>query len=200
ALVEFNVEEMNEHGPALQRYPAFYGEFAKTYMGGLDRVEAGRVLKQPELARTLERLAAGGPKLPYGGALGRAIVAHLETLGGYMTIADLEAFAPRWKEPIAVAYRGARVHVPPPPCEGFQFLLTLRILEGFDLGRLERNGVDHLDTVLRAIRLAAGVRINHNNPAPQNLAALLGDDHVNQLRARLRTGRPIRARTEPRAV
>src|SRR5438876_4920059 len=81
-LVEFNVDEMNEHAPALKRYTAFHGEFARTYMGGSDRVEQGRVLKQPELARTLERIAAEGPRLLYGGALGQAIVAHLETLGG----------------------------------------------------------------------------------------------------------------------
>ena len=77
--------------PRSKRYTAFHGEFARTYMGGGDRVEPGRVLKQPELARTLERIAADGPKVLYGGALGRAIVAHLETLGGCMTMADLEA-------------------------------------------------------------------------------------------------------------
>ena len=130
------------------------------------------MLKQPDLAATLEQLAAQGPQYLYGGALGQAIVAHLKSLGGYMTMADLEAVAPRWKEPIAVTYRGCEVHVPPPPCEGFQFLLTLRILEGFDLARLERNGADHLDIVYRAIRLAAGVRINRNNPPPQELARL----------------------------
>ena len=108
-----------------------------------------------------------------------------------MTMADLEQFAPRWKDPIAVAYRGRSVHVPPPPCEGFQFLLTLRILEGFDLAKLERNGVEHLDTVYRAIRLAAGVRIANNNPSPDKLARLLADDHVEKLRARVRDGRPI---------
>lgn len=195
-LVEFNVDEMNEHAPLLKRYTAFYGEFARIYMGGGDRVEPGQVLKQPELARTLERLAAEGPQLLYGGALGKAIVAHLESLGGYMTMADLEQVAPRWKEPIAVAYRGRSVHVPPPPCEGFQFLLTLRILEGFDLARLERNGVEHLDTVYRAIRLAAGVRIAGNNPAPDKLTRLLADDHVEKLRARVRDGRPIVGPTE----
>jgi gamma-glutamyltranspeptidase/glutathione hydrolase len=195
-LVEFNVDEMNEHAPALKRYTAFHGEFARTYMGGGDRVEQGRVLKQPELARTFERIAADGPKLLYGGALGRAIVAHLETLGGCMTMADLEQFAPRWKEPIAIAYRGRSVHVPPPPCEGFQFLLTLRILEGFDLAKLERNGVEHLDTVYRAIRLAAGVRIANNNPAPDKLARLLADEHVEKLRARVRDGRPVAGPTE----
>jgi gamma-glutamyltranspeptidase/glutathione hydrolase len=195
-LVEFNVEEMNEHAPALKRYAAFYGEFAKTYMGGGDKVAPGRVLKQPELARTLERVAAEGPGLLYGGSLGQAIVAHLESLGGYMTMADLAEFAPRWREPIAAVYRGHDVHVPPPPCEGFQFLLTLRILEGFDVGRLERNGIEHLDTVLRAIRLAAGVRINNNNPPPEKLARLLADDHVEALRRRVRDGRPVAGPSE----
>src|SRR5262245_20420477 len=195
-LIEFNVEEMNEHAPTLKRYAAFYGEFARTYMGGGDRVEPGRVLRQPELAATLERIAAEGSKALYAGTLGRSIVEHLETLGGCMTMADLERFAPRWKEPIAVAYRGRAVHVPPPPCEGFQLLLTLRILEGFDLARLERNGVEHLDAIYRAIRLAAGVRIANNNPDPEKLARLLGEGHVEKLRARVRDGRPVAGPTE----
>jgi len=194
-LVEFNVDETNAHGPALQRH-SFGTEFARVYMNGGSSVKAGSVLKQPDLAVTLEHLAAQGPQFLYGGALGQAIMAHLEALGGYMTMADLEAVEPRWKEPIAVTYRGCAVHVPPPPCEGFQFLLTLRILEGFDLARLERNGADHLDIVYRAIRLAAGVRINHNNPPPQELARLLDEDQVAMLRARVRDGRPIAGPTE----
>ena len=113
---EFNVEETNEHGPAIQRYP-FSGEFTRVYMNGRSSVAAGSVLKQPDLAATLERLAAEGPQFLYGGALGQAIVAHLEALGGYMTMADLETVTPRWKEPIAVSYRGCEVHVPPPPCD-----------------------------------------------------------------------------------
>ena len=113
-----------------------------------------------------------------------------------MAMSDLEQVAPKWKDPIAVMYRGRVVHVPPPACEGFQFLLTLRILEGFDLARLERNGADHLDLVYRAIRLAAGVRINHNNPPPQELARLLGDEHVEGLRARVRDGKPVTGPTE----
>jgi gamma-glutamyltranspeptidase/glutathione hydrolase len=195
-LLAFALEEMNEHAPAIQRCGPFADEFTRVYMGGGSKVELGRVLKQPDLAATLEKLSQQGPQVLYGGALGQAIVKHLRDVGGYMTMADLEQVAPRWKEPIAVTYRGCTVHVPPPPCEGFQFLLTLRILEGFDLGRLERNGVDHLDTVYRAIRLAAGARIAHNNPQPDKLAHLLGDDHVDRLRARVRDGRPITAPTE----
>jgi gamma-glutamyltranspeptidase/glutathione hydrolase len=195
-LVEFNVDETNEHAPAIQSDPALRGEFTRNYLRGGNKAAAGRVLAQPELAGTFERLAAAGPELLYGGELGQAIVTHLKSLGGYMAMSDLEQVAPRWKDPIAVMYRGHSVHVAPPPCEGFQFLLTLRILDGFDLARLERNGADHLDLVYRAIRLAAGVRINHNNPPPQELARLLGDEHVEGLRARVRGGKPISGPTE----
>ncbi len=85
---------------------------------------------------------------------------------------------------------------PPPPAEAFQVLLTLRILDGFDLARLERNGVDHLDLVWRAIRLAAGERIAHNKPKPEVLERLLSAGHVDRLRARAADGRPIEGPTE----
>ena len=71
-----------------------------------------------------------------------------------------------WIDPVAATYRGRAIHVPPPPCEAFQYLLTLRILEGFDLAGMPRNGTDHIDTVLRAIRVAAGVRIATGVPSP----------------------------------
>jgi len=195
-LVEFNVDETNEHAPAIQRDAALGGEFTLNYLRGGNKAEAGRVLAQPALAGTFERIAAQGPQLLYGGELGHAVVSHLQKLGGYMAMSDLEQVAPNWKDPIAVMYRGRVVHVPPPACEGFQFLLTLRILEGFDLAALERNGADHLDIVCRAVRLAAGVRINNNNPDPQKLARLLDEEHVVTLRARVRDGRPIFGPTE----
>lgn len=195
-LVEFNVDETNEHAPAIQSDPALRGEFTRNYLRGGNKAEAGRVLAQPELAGTFERLATRGAQYLYGGELGEKIVTHLASLGGYMAMSDLEAVAPKWKDPISVMYRGRVVHVPPPACEGFQFLLTLRILEGFDIAVLERNGAEHLDIVYRAVRLAAGVRINRNNPPPQELARLLGDEHVASLRARVRDGRPIAGPTE----
>ena len=156
----------------------------------------GRIVRQPELARTLEAIAAQGPGYLYGGALGEAIVAHLAKLGGCLTLDDLRAVKPIWREPLAAGYRGLAVHTLPPPCEAFQFLLALRILEGFDLGRLQHNGVEHLDTVWRSIRLAAGERIANNNPSPTRLAELLSEANVERLRARVRDGKPISGPTE----
>jgi gamma-glutamyltranspeptidase/glutathione hydrolase len=195
-LIEFNVEEINEAGGELKPHVSFYEKWASTYTDGSGRVAMGFILRQPDLARSLGALAAEGPDLLYGGPLGRTIVAHLESLGGCMTIGDFERVKPVWKDPISVSYRDHHVNVPPPPCEGFQFLLALRILEGFDLASLERNGLEHLDQVWRAIRLAAGERIANNNPPPEKLSRLLSEEHVEALRRRVHDRTPISGPSE----
>ena len=194
-LIEFNTEAINKSSLAMQALP-FFDEWSRNYTGGVGQVAQGDVLRQRALADTYEAIAADGPGHLYGGPLGQRMVEHLHSLGGCLTLADLEAVAPRWIDPLKASYRDIEIHTLPPPCEGFQYLLTLRILDGFDLARLERNGVEHLDTVYRAIRLAAGARIAYNKPNPEKLAWLLGDDHVAQLRARVRDGVPIEGPTE----
>ncbi len=196
ALAEFGVAEFNEQIPLLKGYADLYPGWARTYTDGVERVALGHIVRQPDLARTLEALAKQGPSHLYGGALGREIVTHLATLGGCLTIGDLEAVTPVWKEPMAARYRDLVVQTLPPPCEGFQFLLALRILDGFDLGGMSHNGVEHLDTVWRAIRLAAGERIAHQNPAPAKLAEIMSDANVARLRARVKDGKPVDGPTE----
>src|SRR6266849_4702017 len=175
---------------------ALHPEWSRVYTAGQGTVSAGFVLKQPDLARTLEALAAEGPGLLYGGALGQKIIERLAELGGCLTMDDLLDTKAHWMDPVAASYRGRTIHVPPPPCEAFQYLLTLRVLEGFDLARLPRNGTDHIDTVLRAIRVAAGVRIAVGVPTQQKLAELLSDGHVESLRARVRDAKPVDGPTE----
>ena len=51
-----------------------------------------------------------------------------EGLGGCISREDLAAVQPIWEEPVAAAFAGLDIHVPPPPAESFQFLVTMRIL------------------------------------------------------------------------
>jgi gamma-glutamyltranspeptidase / glutathione hydrolase len=200
ALAEFGVGEFNEQIPLLRtqspNYGGFYDDWARNYTDGVASVALGRIVRQPDLGRTLEALASRGPRYLYGGALGEKIVAHLSKLGGCLTLGDLVAVKPQWKEPLTATYRGLTVNSVPPPSEAFQFLLTLRVLEGIELARLERNGVDHLDTVWRAIRLAAGERIANNFPNATTLTGLLSDAHAAKLKARVLDGRPVEGPTE----
>ena len=199
SLIEFNVEEMGGSvNGELKAHPTLYPEWSRVYRDGVEggEVKIGAVLRQPDLAKTLEALASEGPSLMYGGALGKKLVERLKELGGVLTMDDLMDAKAVWVDPVSVNYRGNEVHVPPPPCEAFQYLLTLRILEGFDLKSMPRNGTDHIDTVLRAIRIAAGVRIANSMPTNQKLAELLSEGHVESLRARVRDKKPVVGPTE----
>ncbi len=170
-------------------------EWARVYsLGGTAR--EGTVLRQPELAETLEAIAAEGPGYLHGGPLGDAMVAHLAGLGGCMSMADLEAVAPVWQEPLVAAYQGLEVHVPPPAAESFQLLLTLRILDGLELGQFEHLGVDHLDTVFRAIRVAAELRIRNNRASVERIEELLTEETIAPLRELVAGRAPVFGRTE----
>lgn len=199
-ITEFNVYETNSTSPEIAGHPTLYAPWAKNYTDGLGKVRLGLVLKQPLLSKTYETIAKEGIGHLYGGALGKALVSHLAATGGSVSAADLEAAATTipnaWSEPTSARYRDLVVNLPPPPCEGFQMLLALRILDGFDLAKLPNNGIEHVDTVLRAIRLAAGDRINFNNPNHAKLEELLSDAHVARHRARVRDGKPIDGPTE----
>jgi gamma-glutamyltranspeptidase/glutathione hydrolase len=195
-LIEYGAYTINEAAEEFRQHPDLLADLASLYTGGAARVANGWVLRQPALASTFEAIASEGPGYLHDGPLGRAIVAQAERHGGCLTPGDLVAARPQWLDPLSAGYRGLVIHTLPPPAEAFQYLLTLRILEGFDIARMEQNGVDHVDTVLRAIRLAAIERIANNNPSADLLATLLSDPHVEDLRRRVRDGTPVGGPTE----
>ena len=154
----------------------------------------GDVLKLPDLAGTLSKIADEGIGYLYGGELGAKLAQHMESVGGVIALRDLEAVDPVSEAPVKAAYRDRLVHVPPPPAESFQVLLALRILDSFDVGALGLLSAPHLDLVFRAIRIAAGLRIQHNRCSPKDAEALLADmaDYV----TRAGDGVPVEGPTE----
>ena len=154
----------------------------------------GDILKLPDLAGTLEAIAAQGIDHLYGGELGQKLAQHMKEVGGVISLTDLEAVDPPLETPITATYRDRLIHVPPPPAESFQFLLALRILDSFDVGSRGLLSAGHLDLVFRAIRIAAGLRIKHNRCSPKDAEALLADvaAHV----ARAGDGVPVTGPTE----
>lgn len=194
-LSQFGVDRFTSAVEVFKALP-FFEEWNRVYTNGRGGVALHQVVRQPDLARTLEALATDGPALLFGGRLGEAVVKHVKALGGHLTLADLSEVAPVWDEPMTADYRGLQVHTLRPPSEAFQYLLTLRILDGFHIAALERDGAEHLDLVWRSIRLAAGERIAHNKPDPETLSRLFSSEHVDRLRTRVADGTPIQGPTE----
>jgi gamma-glutamyltranspeptidase/glutathione hydrolase len=183
---------MTESGLNRRMQPEWRELFFEGSRGGA----INAVFKQPALARTLTAIAEEGPAYLYGGPLGEKMIAHLKKLGGCISCEDLAAVQPIWEEPVATSFAGLEVHVPPPPADSFQFLLTLRILAGVGLDGAEHLSTGHLDRVFRAIRLAAECRIENAKCSPDRVGELLGDEEIARLCARLSAPDAVNGRTE----
>ena len=97
---------------------------------------AGDRFKQPELARTLERIAAD-PAVFYHGAMAKELAADMQKHGGLITEADLAAYNVVDRKPLVGSYKGYEIITSPPPSSGGIALLeTLNMLSGYDLPKL----------------------------------------------------------------
>lgn len=112
-------------------------DLARRLLPGGRAVSAGVRHATPDYAETLRSIAREGPEALHGGALGRRFVEAVAKQGGIITMADLQAAAPRVREPIIADYRGHQVVGPPPPASsGIHIAQMLNILEGFDVAAL----------------------------------------------------------------
>lgn len=95
----------------------------------------GELLRNPDLAATLEAVAAGGADAFYRGALAERIAADFAANGAFVTADDLAAYRVRPGAPIAGSYRGFQVLSNPPPGSGASLIEMLHVLEHFRSAR-----------------------------------------------------------------
>ena len=120
--------------PVMERYAATRA----VYLADGDAPEPGEILRQPDLARTLERIAAWGFVGFYRGPVAQALLASVKADGVDWTAAELAAYRVKEREPIRFRYRDWNlVTAPPPSSGGIALAEILKILEGWDLKALE---------------------------------------------------------------
>jgi gamma-glutamyltranspeptidase/glutathione hydrolase len=113
--------------------------------------ELGAVIKQPELADTLEAIANQGAKGFYEGRVAADLVAGVRAGGGIWTLQDLAAYRVIERKPLIGEYHGARIVSASPPSSGGVALLdALNILSGFDLHTVDSGTRKHL--IIEAMR------------------------------------------------
>ena len=135
-----------------QRYAAF-PSFAATFLPGGRAPRPGERFRSPEHAATLEQIAATHGEAFYRGMLAEKIAAHARATGGLMTEEDLAAHAPQWVTPMAQPYRDACLHEIPPNGQGLAALITLGILEHFELSRYPVDSVDSVHLQVEAMKV-----------------------------------------------
>lgn len=122
-------EALSFRDPQLAQFP----ESRRIFQRDGNYYQAGDTFQQPELANTLERIAAN-PDDFYHGALARELAAAVEKGGGLITADDLAQYEVKERTPVRGTYRGYEIISAPPPSSGGVALIEiLNILEGFDL-------------------------------------------------------------------
>lgn len=91
----------------------------------------GDIMRQPALAKTLERIGIEGARAFYEGEVAADMVATLQDAGSAITLDDFAAFEPEWVEPISTSYRGYDIVEMPPNTQGPTVLLMANIVEGW---------------------------------------------------------------------
>ncbi len=104
-------------------------------------LQEGDLFRNPEYAKTLERIAQEGPRALYEGEIAADIVrvTHLDPFPGTLSLKDLGAYRTSWSEPLCRPYREFTVCVPPPPSSGVALLQMLEILEHTDIASRNAN-------------------------------------------------------------
>lgn len=121
----------------------------------------GTIHRQERLADTLELIAQKGPRAFYEGAVAEAMVRTLRSHGGVHTAEDFAVVAGDFVDPIATDYHGRSVHQVPPNNQGITALMTLNLLEGFDIASMRRGSAERLHVEIETARLAYAMRDRH---------------------------------------
>jgi gamma-glutamyltranspeptidase / glutathione hydrolase len=142
---------VREDSARLARFPGS----AKLFLPGGHPVAAGSRWSNPDLARSLERIAQLGPAGFYSGETAKLIVHEMQTGGGIISGRDLDRYRAVWRTPVSVTYRGYRIFsMPPPSSGGLTIAQIANILEGFEITRMTWHSPDHIHLLAEAMRRA----------------------------------------------
>ncbi len=138
------------HDPLLAKFP----ESKRIFQRDGNYYKPGEIFKQPELARTLERISRN-PDDFYKGEMAKQIAAFEAKNGGNITTKDLADYEAKERQPVHGTYRGLEVYSAPPPSSGGVALIeTLNILEGYDLKQLGNRSAESMHMTIEAFRRA----------------------------------------------
>jgi len=144
--------------------------FKETYMPNGRTPAKGEIFKNPDLAGTYEKIAAGGRDAFYKGDIARTIDKYMKENDGFLAYEDLANHKSEWIDPVSTNYRGYDVWELPPNGQGIAALQILNILEGFDIRSMGFGSAEYLHYLTEAKKLAY-----------EDRAKFYADDDFNQI-------------------
>jgi len=159
ALTEDRASSFNRLRKGSENFAELIKVFSKP--DGTD-FEEGDLFVQKDLARSLKLIAEEGPDAFYKGEIADLIAGDMEKHGGLITKEDLANYRAHIRKPLQGNYRGFEIVSMPSPSSGGTVLIEmLNILEGFELGTMERYAPQTLHLIAEAMKLAFLDRARH---------------------------------------
>jgi gamma-glutamyltranspeptidase/glutathione hydrolase len=164
-----------------------YPNVAATFLDDGQPWKAGQVLKQPQLAATLELIAKGGTRAFYEGPIAAAVVKASQANGGLLTLKDFKDYTVQWERPIECGYRGYTIYSAPPPSSGGTTICeTLQIIAPYPFAEWGFHSTRSTHYFVEAERRAFADRNTYlGDPAfvDNPVTRLLSAEHAAELRA-----------------
>jgi gamma-glutamyltranspeptidase/glutathione hydrolase len=180
---------IKEEAERLARFPAS----AALYVPGGQPLAPGARLKNPDLARTLRRIADRGRDGFYTGETAELILAEMVRGRGLITAKDLQGYEPKWRTPIAFRYRDHDiVSMPPPSSGGLTLALIAQQLSAYDLAGLGWHTAKAVHVTAESMRRAFAVRnevLGDPDFVTFDQAGLLAPAFADRLRATISSDR-----------
>jgi gamma-glutamyltranspeptidase/glutathione hydrolase len=115
---------------------------------------AGDTFRNPRLAASYRKVAAGGPDAFYRDSIAEEIVRFSKANGGYFEREDFAEHRNEWVEPISTTYRGYDVWQIPPNGQGLSVLQMLNVLSQYDVASMGWGSPQYLHLLLESKKLA----------------------------------------------
>lgn len=121
----------------------------------------GDLLRQPDLARSIEKIASQGADVFYRGELAKTIGEFLAANGGALTADDFADHEATVTPPLQTTYHDYTVYQTGLPTQGFVLLEALNIVENDDLRALGVDTAPGIHLMAEALKLAFADRLEH---------------------------------------
>jgi gamma-glutamyltranspeptidase/glutathione hydrolase len=193
---QHNAETLNAE--LYRRYPETEAIFTP---GGVAPAE-GALVRQPLLARSLRRIAEGGPDEFYTGSLAADMVRASQAQGGPFAPQDFAEHRTEVLDPVQTSFLGYTVYEQPPVSQGLIVLLALNILEAVDLPSVPPGSLDAFHLQIEAIKLAVEDRqrlLGDPQWVDVPLDWMLSKEHAREQAARV-DPRHARVSQQPRQI
>jgi gamma-glutamyltranspeptidase/glutathione hydrolase len=193
-VTEDLAQSLREVLPEMRKSPAAFRQFSRD---GIP-YEPSQILRQPDLARTFERIARKGPKDFYEGETAQLITQEMKTSGGLVSLLDLKRYRAQKRSPLVGNYRGYEVtSIPPSSSGGTTLIEMLNILEGIDLTINGFGSAANLHLMVEAMRRAYADRARYLGDSEFNdnlpIARLTSKEYAAELRESIRKDQASRS-------